>query len=187
MTWTPPIIETERLILRPITLADVPAIFEYASNPNVSRYVPWSVHQSIADSEAFVRDFVLANYAKEIPEPWGVTIKEGGDTVVGTVGCMWAPQSCKTMELGYILAEPVWGNGYAYEASCAVLDYVYTNYDVNRIYAKCHLDNVGSARVMEKLGMKCEGIMRACVFKEGQFWGMYCYAILRAEWPLANK
>ncbi|PIR21053.1 MAG: hypothetical protein COV45_02675 [Deltaproteobacteria bacterium CG11_big_fil_rev_8_21_14_0_20_47_16] len=72
--WTPPIIETERLILRPIILADVPAIFEYASNPKVSRYVPWKVHQTITDSEAFVRDYILKNYEAEIPEPWGVTI-----------------------------------------------------------------------------------------------------------------
>lgn len=76
----------------------------------------------------------------------------------------------------------MWGNGYAYEASRAVLDYIYRNYDVNRIYAKCHLENVASACVMEKLGMKREGIMRACVYKEGKFIDMYCYSILREEW-----
>lgn len=180
--WTPPIIETERLILRPITMADVPAIFEYASNPNVSKYVPWSVHRTIADSEVFVKDYILKNYENEVPEPWGATIKALGDKIVGTAGCMWISKPWKTMELGGISAEPMWGNGYAYEASRAVLDYVYRNYDVNRIYAKCHLENVASARVMEKLGMKREGIMRACVYKEGKFIDMYCYSILRAEW-----
>lgn len=73
--WTLPTIETERLILRPITMADVPAIFEYASNPNVSKYVPWSVHRTIADSEAFVKDYILKNYENEVPEPWGAGSK----------------------------------------------------------------------------------------------------------------
>lgn len=180
--WTPPVIESNRLILRPITISDAPAIFEYASNPKVSRYVPWSVHRTLADSEAFVRDYILANYEKQIPEPWGATIKTLGDKIVGTAGCMWASKPWKTMELGGISAEPMWGNGYAYEASRAVIDYVYQNYDVNRIYAKCHLENLASARVMEKLGMQCEGIMRACVFKEGKFMDMYCYSVLREEW-----
>lgn len=180
--WTPPIIETERLILRPITMDDVPAIFAYASNPMVSRYVPWRTHRTPADSEAFVRDFVLANYEKEIPEPWGVTIKTLGDKIVGTVGCMWISKPWKTMELGGIAAEPMWGRGYAYEASRAAIDHVYRHYDVNRIFAKCHTANIGSARVMEKLGMKCEGLMRACVYKDDQFIDMYCYSILRLDW-----
>lgn len=148
----------------------------------MSRYVPWSVHRTLADSETFVKEYILANYEKEIPEPWGVTIKTLGDKIVGTVGCMWASKAWKTMELSGIAAEPMWGKGYAYEASRAALEYVYKNYDVNRIYAKCHLENIGSYRVMEKLGMTREGIMRASVFKDRQFIDMYCYSILRDEW-----
>lgn len=180
--WTLPVIETKRLILRPITLVDAPAIFEYASNPNVSRYVLWNPHRTIADSEAFVKKYAFANYQKEIPEPWGVTVKENGNKVVGTVGCRWASQNWKSMDLGYLLAETLWGKGIAAEAARAAIGWIYANYDVNRIQARCQVPNVGSARVMEKLGMTREGVLRASEFKEGQFIDMYYYSILRSEW-----
>lgn len=163
-------------------MADVPAIFEYASNPNVSKYVPWSVHRTIADSEAFVKNHILTNYEKEIPEPWGVTLKGGGDKVMGTVGCRWISQAWKSMDLGYILAEELWGKGITTEAARVAIDWIYAHYDVNRIQARCQVPNVGSYCIMEKLGMKREGILRASEYLDGQFVDMYCYSILRSEW-----
>lgn len=180
--WTPPIIETERLLLRPIALADAPDIFEYASNPRVSRHVPWSTHHSIADSESFITAHVLSNYEKHIPEPWGITVKELDNKIVGTVGCRWLSQSVKSMDLGYILAEPLWGRGITTEAAHATLTWVYSNCGVNRIQARCQQENIASARVMEKLGMKREGVLRASEVKDGQFVDVCYYSILREEW-----
>lgn len=86
-----PLLNTARLVLRPLTLADAPAIFAYAQDPEVSRYTLWEPHRTQADSETFIRDYALPRYAEGLPEPYGVTLR-GDERVVGTVGCFAVTQ-----------------------------------------------------------------------------------------------
>ena len=77
-----PKIETERLILRKITKQDVPDMYAYCSDPEVTRFVTWNPHQSLADTEAFV-EFILNNYKKKSLAPWGMEYKKTGK-IIGT-------------------------------------------------------------------------------------------------------
>jgi len=175
-TWLPPILETGRLILRPLALADAPSIFEYASNPNVSRFTLWEPHQSIKDSESYILDYALPYYRKKTPEPWGIALKANPGKVVGSVGLFWVSEKAKSMELAYALAEPLWGQGIVCEASRAAIDYCIRELGTNRIQAQCKVENVASARVMEKLGMKFEGTHRSSIFHRDRYWDTHCYA-----------
>lgn len=105
-SWKPPILETERIKLRPLDVTDAAAVLEYARNPNVSRFTLWEPHTTIKDSEGFIIDYAFSNYRKKTPEPWAITLKAEPDKVLGTVGCFWVSKSAKSMELTYAIGEP---------------------------------------------------------------------------------
>jgi RimJ/RimL family protein N-acetyltransferase len=85
-------------------------------------------------------------------------------------------------ELGYWIAKPFWGNGYATEAARAVVDYAFRERGLNRVLAECFAGNPASARVLEKAGMTREGTLREHIWKWDRFVDLDAYAILRSEW-----
>jgi len=181
--WTPPILETERLILRPITAADAPAVFLYASNPNLTRFTLFETHQTIDDSLWFTTDYVRSRYANREPDPFGIVLK--GDpvpTVIGGLGAHWASQPNGTMEMGYSIAEPYWGRGLIPEAVRALVRYVFSEYAVERLQARVIVGNDASERVLQKLGFTREGVLRSFVLRRGRYWDLAMYSLLRGEW-----
>jgi ribosomal-protein-alanine N-acetyltransferase len=180
--WQPPKLETRRLILRGVTESDVDAIFEYAHNPKVSRYTLWEAHTDRAATLQFIREYVKASYLEHLLDPLGMCMKERPDWVVGTIGCRWNKRANRTMEMGFAIGEPYWGQGITAEAAQAMLDYVFANTDVERVQAHCMIENGASERVMQKAGMTLEGTLRSGLFHRGRFWDMRLYSILRGEW-----
>src|SRR5262245_14968457 len=168
--WRPPTLVTERLVLRALEEADAPNLFHHASNPNVTQYTVWDAHCSIDDSKQFIIQHALPHYMEAIPEPIAVCHREDPSDIVGMIGCTWAGREHLCMELGYWIAEPYWGKGYAVEAGRCLLEWILANYTVNRIQAHCIAENSGSVRVMEKLGMQYEGLSRSKIFRKGRFW-----------------
>lgn len=181
-SWIPPILTTERLILRAITLEDAPSIFEYTKNPNVSRYTLWQPYQVMQDTENFIQEYVFSLYKDRVPEPLGITLKSSSHKVIGTVGCFWVSKENQTMELAYALSESYWKQGLVPEAALAIVDYCFQKYPVQRIQARCRAEHKASSRVMEKIGMKFEGTLRSALFCKGSFWDMHHYSILKQEW-----
>jgi ribosomal-protein-alanine N-acetyltransferase len=88
------------------------------------------------------------------------------------------------MELGYWIAEPFWGQGYAAEAARTVVTFAFQQFEVERMQSHCTAENLASAHVLEKLGFQFEGIARSAVRMHGQFRDMRRYAILRGEWKI---
>ena len=80
------------------------------------------------------------------------------------------------MELVYALAEEHWGKGITVEASKAMMDYCFKEYDLNRIQARCVVENKASSRVMEKLEMQYEGTHRSLIFRKNRYWDIMTYA-----------
>lgn len=174
--WRPPTFETTRLILRPIELSDAPAIFEYGSIPEVSQYTLWEPHKTIEDSINYINDYVFYNYSQGVPEPFGIALKTNPEKLIGTVGCFWVSKSSKSMELAFAIAKEQWGKGLVAEASQAVMNYCFKNFELKRIQSRCKAENLASARVMEKVGMKFEGILNSALFHRERYWDMHYYA-----------
>lgn len=174
--WVPPTITTNRLILRPIQLTDAESIFNYAKNPNVSRYTLWEPHQSIQDSLNYINDYIFDYYSEGEPEPLGITLKENPQKIIGTVGCFWTSKQDKAMELAYAIGEEYWGKGLVAEASQAVIDYCIKEFSLKRIQARCKVENKPSARVMEKIGMTYEGTLKSSIFHRNRYWDMVYFA-----------
>lgn len=175
-SWTPPTLTTNRLILRPIVLSDAEAIFDYAKNPNVSRYTLWEPHQSAQDSLNYIKDYIFDYYSKGVPEPFGIAFKENPQKIIGTVGCFWSSKQAKAMELAYAVGEEHWGKGFVAEASQAVMDYCFKEFSLKRIQARCKAENKPSVRVMGKVGMTYEGTLKSAVFHRERYWDMCYYA-----------
>src|ERR1043165_1370370 len=148
-------IETARLLLVRPTAADVEAIFQrYASDPDVTRYVAWPRHTSIADTEFFLK-FSDHEWNRWPAGPYLARSRADG-SVLGSTGLAF--ESDMTASTGYVFAKDAWGNGYATEALRAMTDLA-RNLGVNRLYAICHADHRASAHVLEKGGFTREGIL----------------------------
>ena len=175
-----PALETRRLLLRKITLDDAPAVFAYASDPQVPVYMPWQPHQSIAETYEYLAH-VIGRYQQGWPSPWGIVFKDDA-RLIGTCGYgSWEPEH-RRAEIGYVLHREYWGRGYMSEAVRAIIDFGFRRMALNRIEARCEVPNIGSARVMEKVGMAFEGVLREQMYEKGRFRDMKMYAILRREW-----
>lgn len=176
---TIPTIEKNRLTLRPLILSDAEAIFEYAKNPEVSKYTLWEPHKTVEDAKQYITEYATDYYNDGEPEPLGIVLKDS-ERVIGTVGAFW--NSKKSMELAYALSMEFWGKGIATEASIAIMDYCFNNFEIERFQSRCKAPNIASARVMEKIGMSYEGTLRKAIFHRGTSWDMKYYSILRDEW-----
>jgi ribosomal-protein-alanine N-acetyltransferase len=167
-------------VLRKLTLDDAPAIFAYASNEDATRYMLWDTHRSLTDSEAFIA-WTLQRYQSGEAGEWGIALKETG-RLIGTIGFAGCSPGQRRAEIGYILAPQYWGRGLMPEAAARVAEFAFEDMGMNRIEC-CHFaPNEKSGRVMQKIGMVCEGTARQRVFAKGRFWDTRQYALLKEDW-----
>jgi len=175
-----PVLQTGRLYLRRLQKNDAAAVFDYARDPEMTHYTLWVYHKKMEDSEFYVEQ-MLAGYSAGKPTPWAVTLKETGQ-VIGTAGFIrWNPVHGRA-EIGYAIGRKWWGKGYAAESSRAALAFGFKTLLCNRIEAMCDVSNVASARVMEKIEMRYEGILREYLHAQGSYRDVKIYSILRSEW-----
>ncbi len=174
-----PIIETERLLLRGLTVEDADDLYEYASEHKVSQYVPWDAHKSLEDSIEFLK-YILNAYEYKKKRTWAIELKEEGK-LIGTIDYVnWVPSHRKA-ELTYVLSHHYWGKGFTYEAAQKLLHYGFETMGLHRVEAPIMLENKQSQRVLEKLGMTYEGIARQSFYLNGQYVDLAMYAILKDE------
>lgn len=147
--------ETARLLFRAPVPADARAIFErYAADPEVTRYMSWPCHASVADTEAFVA-FSQAEWRRWPVGPLLAFSRATGQ-LLGSAGLVM--ESLDRAATGYVFARDAWGQGYATEALAAMVDLA-AELKVVRLYALCHTDHRASYRVMEKCGFTREGVL----------------------------
>ena len=148
--------ETHRLLLRRPQPEDAAVVFaRYANDPEVTRFVGWPKHESVADTQAFLA-FSDAEWERWQAGPYMIWSRSDG-VLLGSTGLGFeTPYRAAT---GYVLARDAWGRGYATEALNAMVD-IAPRVGVQRLYALCHLEHRASWRVLEKCGFEREGILR---------------------------
>ncbi len=149
-------IETGRLLLRLPVPDDATAIFEeYASDPDVTRYLRWPPHRTIDTLHEVLGDFIRGHHAGT-EYGWVLTL-EAEDR---PIGMLTVRPGGHQVELGYVLGKRHWGQGYMTEAVDAVAGLMLARPDIYRVCAHCDTENPGSARVLEKAGFEREGLLR---------------------------
>lgn len=177
----PDIIETTRLRLRPFRLQDADAVLAYATDPEWARFLPVPVPYTAADAERFLAGQVLLDRQRH--PSWAI---EYAGAVRGGINIRFDFDN-RVGELGYSMAHGYWGKGLTTEAARAVLDLAFSTYAMlNRVRAMADPRNIGSLRVMEKLGMIREGLLRQNRVVRGQLVDEVWCGILRKEWE-ANR
>jgi [ribosomal protein S5]-alanine N-acetyltransferase len=171
---------TERLVLREFVEGEWPAVLAYQSDPLYLRYYEWT-----GRTEAEVRAFVNMFIEQQREQPrlkfqLAVTLKTTGE-LIGNCGIRKRSVGAYEADIGYELAPQHWGQGYATEAARAIVTFGFKELGLHRITAECVADNVGSARVLEKLGMVQEGRLRERDYYKGRWWDTLLYAILEHE------
>jgi ribosomal-protein-alanine N-acetyltransferase len=180
-----PTLTTQRLLLRPFTLADAPRVEALAGAREIADttlhiphpYPVGAAEQWIATHAPRFIAGTLATFA--IVEPQSTDM-------VGAVGLAIESRDARA-ELGYWVGVPYWGRGYATEAARALLAYGFESLRLNRVQARHFLRNPASGRVMQKLGMKYEGTFRQATRKWDHFEDIVMYAILAAEWDAEQR
>lgn len=175
-----PTLQTERLILRPFTLADASTIQRLAGAREIADMtlnIPYPYLDGMAEAWISTHQPSFENGASVT----FAIVRRSDDTLCGAIGLGINPDHAHA-EMGYWLGVPYWGQGYTTEAAQAVVRYGFTDLNLHRIYANHFARNPASGRVMQKIGMTREGRLREHVRKWNTFEDLVQYGILRNEW-----
>ncbi len=174
-------IRTPRLLLRRWRESDRAPFADLNADPEVMRYLPAVLDRAASDAlvERLEQRFEDQGFGL-----WALELRSTG-AFLGFTGLNPMPADVPGAggyEVGWRLARHAWHQGYATEAARAVVRFGFEELGVHRLWAHCVADNVGSARVLEKLGMRREGHLRENEWYKGRWWDTLLYAILEDEW-----
>ncbi len=176
---THPVLETERLILRPRRMDDKDAIFEYASDSIATEYMIWPTAQSIQDTMVFLQ-MSAQDFVEQKSIGFAMELKNNGGLIGGCDFHHIEPNHHRT-EIGYMLNRNFWGKGYMTEAVREMIRFAFEEMGMHRVAATCDFENERSARVMERCGMTLEGIFRDYELRRGRFVTVKMYAIVNGN------
>ncbi len=142
------VIKTERLVLRPIRESDYNDVFEFASKEEVAKYVSWNTHKSKEDSKALCKMWA-SQYENGERYHWAITM---GGKMIGNIEVVKIVNDCTY--LGWQVDSALWNKGIMTEAASAVRDFLFNEVGFSALYATYITENIGSGRVMQKIGMK---------------------------------
>jgi len=173
-------IKTERLKLREFVLDDWPAVLAYQQDQRYLEFYPF-VTRTESDAKEFVQWFL--DEQAESPRrrfQLAVTLEETGE-LIGDAGIRRKPENDWEADIGYEIAPEHWRNGYATEAAAALINHGFDQMGLHRISSWCIAENVASARVLEKLGLREEGRLRENEFFKNRWWDTLVFGMLRDE------
>ncbi len=174
-----PIITTDRLVLRKIVPEDLYDMYEYACEPEVSRFLLWSPHLNIMETRGHI-EYLQKQYRKSCCTDWGVALKTN-NKLIGTCGFSTVDFHNNKAEIGYVLSNKYRGRGYMREAVRAVMDVGFNRLGLNRIEARILEGNVSSEKLAESVGMSKEGTLRRALFIKGVYKTFSYYAITEED------
>ena len=176
-----PTFETERLKIRLFKLEDVDDIYEYCSDEEVTRYLPFDTYTEKQQAVDRI-NYCLEGY-KNLDKPivCAIEYKEDGK-LMGSIDFVKWDEGHKVGEVGYVLNKKYWNKGIMTEALKTILKFGFENMQLNRIELRCDERNQASAKVMEKNGLTYEGTLRQNKFQKGEFITLKYYSILKEEY-----
>ncbi len=176
-----PEIVTQRLILNPHIAGDAAALFEYRSDPAVSRYLSWEP-TSLEDAQRFIEN--TQSLASGTPGTWcqlAVRLR-GSDDLVGDLGARTLADDPRQVEVGYTLAPKHQGKGFGTEAVAGLLGHLFGPLQKHRVFASVDPQNKASMALLERLGMRQEAHFRKSLWFKGEWVDDVVFAILESDW-----
>ena len=175
------LLETNRLILRKFVIEDFEAMYNnWASEDEVTKFLTWPTHSDVKVTRSVLSSWI-SDYNKADFYNWAIELKEIGE-VIGNISVVHIKENIECAEFGYCMGSNWWGLGIMPEAGKAVVKYLFEEVGFNRIAATHDKNNPKSGRVMQKIGMTYEGILRKAGFSNQGVMDEVWYSILRDEY-----
>ena len=173
------ILESDRLLLRPIKESDADDIFEIFSDKEVMRYYDLLPFSSINDAVNQV-DIFRKCLSEKTMIRWGIELKESGK-LIGTCGFFAFSEESLKAEMGYELNSNYWNRGIMSEALKIIIDFIFRETDINRIEAYVEPMNTASSKLLESLGFTKEGLLRQYELCRGGLIDITIWGLLRTD------
>lgn len=181
-----PSVVSERMVLRPLMAKDAPVVQRLARSRKIAYTIPW-VFLPYSENQALRWIASTADhFAKRTSVEFGIQLKCGG-RLVGLVGLDHINAHDSVAELWFIITVACWGKGYATEAGRAAVRFGFEHLGLNKIWSCRMVRNLASGRVLAKLGMKREGLLRQHVRKNEAFEDVVARGLLREEWEKLSQ
>jgi RimJ/RimL family protein N-acetyltransferase len=172
-------LQTHRLLIREFAPGDEQDVHEYASDPEVVRFMPWGPN-TMAQTREFHAKKLAPHPDPRVEYELAIVLK-AEQRLIGGVGMRIKNPAHREADIGYVLNRRYWNQGIMTEAARAMLHFGFGELGLHRIYATCDAQNSASAKVMQKLGMQYEGRMRQNIFEKGRWRDTLVYAILETD------
>ncbi len=179
-----PALETERLILRQMTLEDTDFVFQHFSDSAVSHYLMDEPPVTeVAQAQEIIQFYLEPE--EKTHNRW-VMVRKSDHQPIGTCGFHKWDKRCFRAEIGYDLSPSCWGQGYMTESLRAVISNGFEQMGLHRIEALVYVENDRSIQLLQRLGFKQEGVLRDYFYLDGEFYDHYLFALLQNERPTTN-
>jgi aminoglycoside 6'-N-acetyltransferase len=174
--------QTPRLVIRRFRVADAPVFAAYRSDPEVARYQSWTPPVPLHEAAALVRTFAAGDPSLPGWFQYAIAIRATDDVLIGDIG-VHLEENMMQAEIGFTLDPQYQGLGYATEAVRAMLRYLFADRLLRRVSAECDARNLSSARLLERLGFRREGLRRQHTWIKGEWTDDVLFGLLAAEFP----
>lgn len=174
-----PILHTERLDLVEIQQSHLNDIFKLFGDEEVTRFYNLLPLKEEQEGQKLL-DWFRNRYKESLGVRWGIALK-GKSNIIGTVGFNNYVKNHRA-NLGYDLQRDYWSNGYITEALKAIIDFGFSNLEINRIEAEVMQGNTASEMVLAKLGFKNEGVLRQWMYWNESHYDMTMFSLLRKDY-----
>ena len=174
-------LRTSRLVLRDFVDSDVDALLAYESDPRYLRFYPWETRTREGVATLVNRFIQWQNEQPRTRFQFAMVPRKRRDAI-GTCGIRITSVDHREAEFWCVLNPECWGQGFAAEAGRALIEYGFTAISLHRIWSECIAENIAARRLVERLGMREEGVLRARTWIKERWWDTVIYAILSDEW-----
>ncbi len=174
-------LETERLVLRQISIEDVePAFRNWMSDEKVTEFLRWPTHKDISISERVIKEWIGEYQKNKAFYQWTIVLKELGEPI-GSISVVGMNEKIDMVHIGYCIGSKWWGNGYMSEAFARIIPFLFDEVGAQRIEAQHDPNNPASGKVMEKCGLKYEGTLRKADWSNKGIVDAAMYGLIRGE------
>ena len=171
-----PVLETQRLKLRALTMDDVPVLFEMRTNPLMNRYTDRSKLKTMEEAEAKMK-LILDNVEKRDTLAWAIELKDSKKQI-GDISFWRFMKEHYRAEIGYSLLPDYWDKGYMREAARCAIDYGFSICNIHSIEANVNPNNAASIKLLEKLNFVREAYYKENYFYNGKFLDSAVYSLV---------
>ena len=174
-------LETKRLILRRFIMEDAEYMFKnWTNDDEVTKYLTWPSHGDINVTKK-IREQWIQKYERNDSYQWAIVLKEINEPI-GSIAAVKQDDDIKMVHIGYCIGKKWWNRGIVSEALGAIIKFFFEEVGVNRIESRHDPNNPGSGKVMEKCGMRYEGLLRQADKNNQGIVDAACYGILAEDY-----